>query len=120
MTGRIAKLIAVLAAAGLTGWLLAKGVRGGVSFGAGAAVSALSFWWLSRMVAGIEKAALGGRISGGRTALNAARIFLLGGSLYVIVRVYEVFVPALVTGLLVTVVAITLEALYEFIYASNA
>lgn len=118
--GRIAKLMAVLAAAGLAGWLMAKGVRGGVSFAAGAGVSALSFWWISRMAAGIEKAALGGKTSGAKTVLNAFRIFLLGGGLYVIVRTYEVFIPALVTGLLVTVAAITIEALYEFLYARSA
>lgn len=110
----------VLFALGALGWLAAKGVRGVVSFTAGAAVSSLSLWWLSRIVASLEEAARGGHVSGGKSVLHAFRIFLLGGSLYAIVRVYEVFVPALVTGLLVAVAAITLEALYEFLYARSA
>lgn len=112
--------VAALFAAGLAAWLVARGVRGGVSFAAGAAISALSLWGLSRMTAIVQEAATSGRPPGARTAVHAFRIFLLGGAVYVILRVYEVIIPALVTGLLVAVTAITLEALYEFLYARSA
>ncbi len=111
---RIARLMLGLAGLGLAGWLIAKGVRGAVSFAAGAAVSSFSFWWLQRMVRGMEEAAKGGRAKGASAVIHSLRILLLGGVLYVILRVYEVILPALVTGLLVAVAAITLEALYEW------
>lgn len=111
---RIARLMLVLAGLGVAGWLIAKGVRGAASFLAGAAVSSFSFWWLQRMVRGMEEAAKGGRAKGASAVIHSLRILLLGSVLYVILRVYEVILPALVTGLLVAVAAITLEALYEW------
>lgn len=117
---RIALLMITLAAAGTLAWLAFRGGRAALSFLTGAAVSGVSFWWLQHMVAGLEKAVRDGKTPGGKAALHALRIFLLGGSLYVILKLYEVHVPALVTGLLVTVAAITLEAVRELIYAPRA
>jgi hypothetical protein len=111
---RIARLMAVLAALGAVAWMVARGVPGVVSFVAGAAVSGLSFWWLQRIVRGMEEAAKSGRVRGASAVVHSFRILLLGGVLYGILRVYEVILPALVTGLLVAVTAITLEALYEW------
>ena len=117
---RIGRLILGLTAGGVVVWLAAKGVRGAFSFLSGAAISALSFWWLQRIVSGLEEAVRGGSSPGGKAALHGLRILLLGGALYGILKVYQAFVPALVTGLLVAVAAITIEALYELLYARNA
>lgn len=117
---RIAFIIAALSAAGLLAWLAARGVRAAVSFAAGAAVSSLSLWWLNRMVRSAEQAIRDGRPPGPGTLLHSLRLLLLGGGIYGILRIYEVFVPALVTGLLVAVTAITLEALYEWLYGPTS
>lgn len=111
---RIVRLMLALAAFGILAWTLARGLQGGVSFLAGAAVSGFSFWWLQRMVRSVELAVRDGRSKGSSALLHSLRILLLGGALYGILRVYEVILPALVTGLLVAVAAITLEALYEW------
>ncbi len=117
---RIARYMLGLAAAGALAWLAARGLREAASFLAGAAVSGFSFWWLQRMVLGMEEAAKGGRAKGASAVIHSLRILLLGGVLYVILRVYEVILPALVTGLLVTVAAITLEVLYEWFYGTTS
>lgn len=117
---RITRILLALAAAGAAGWLAAKGVRGLVSFAAGAAISGFSFWWLQRLARTLEQAAKTGKAKGASAAVHSLRILLLGGALYGILRVYEVFAPALVTGLLVTVAAITLEVLYEWIYGTTS
>ena len=117
---RIARLIMALAVAGTLAWLAAKGARGAISFLSGAAVSTLSFWWLRQIVSGLDEAVRGGNSSGAKAALHGLRIFVLCGVLYGILKVYQAFVPALVTGLLVAVAAITIEAIYELIYARNA
>lgn len=117
---RITRILLALAAAGTLAWLAAKGLRGAVSFAAGAAVSGFSFWWLQRLVGGMEEAVKTGRARGASAVIHSLRILLLGGALYGILRVYEVFVPALVTGLLVTVAAITLEVLYEWFYGTTS
>lgn len=117
---RITRILLALAAAGALVWLAAKGARGAVSFAAGAAVSGFGFWWLQRLARGMEEAVKSGRAKGASALFHSLRILLLGGVLYAILRVYEVFIPALVTGLLVTVAAITLEVLYEWIYGTTS
>lgn len=120
MMRRIALIMAALAVIGGAAWFAARGLRGLISFAAGAAVSSLSLWWLNRIVTSVEQAVRDGRTPGGRALLHSLRILLLGGGLYGILRLYEVFVPALVTGLLVAVTAITLDALYEWFYGPTS
>jgi len=120
MMRRIALFIGGLTLAGAIAWLAARGLQGLISFAAGAAVSSLSLWWLNRIVTSVEQAVRDGRTPGGRALLHSLRILLLGGGLYGILRLYEVFVPALVTGLLVAVTAITLDALYEWFYGPTS
>lgn len=107
----------ILAAIGSAAWLLARGVPGLVSFLAGAGVSATSFWLLHRSTGDVERAARGQQTSGLNAVFGGLRIFILGCLLYGILRSYGVFLPALATGLLLAVIAITIEALFELFYA---
>lgn len=118
VVGRILKVCLGVVAAGLAVSAIWKGAAGALSFGAGASVSGTSFYLLHRLVRDVGKALAGGRGPGVfSVVLHGFRFFLLGGAAYAIVRIYEVFLPAFVAGLLVPVTAATLEALYELIYA---
>ncbi len=118
VVGRILKVCLGVAAAGLLISAVWQGLRGALSFGAGAAISGSSFYMLHRLVREVGSTLAGGRRPGAFSViLHGFRFFLLGGAAYAIVRLYEVFLPAFVAGLLVPVTAATLEALYELIYA---
>ena len=49
--------------------------------------------------------------------VHVFRLVLLGGAMFAILRVYKASPNSLCVGLLVPVVSIALEALYEWIYA---
>lgn len=118
IVGRILKVCLGVVAAGIAISAIWKGLAAALSFGAGAAVSLTSFYLLHRLVRDLGKALAGGRPPGAVSVVfHGFRFFLLGGAAYAIVRIYEVFLPAFVAGLLVPVTAATLEALYELIYA---
>lgn len=114
---RVARVMAFLWLAGLGGWTAWKGLHAGLSFCGGAAVSALSFYLLYRLGKDIGKAMEGGRVKPFGALLHAFRLLILGGATYVIVRVYGAYPPALVSGLLLTVAAATIEVLIELFYA---
>jgi hypothetical protein len=98
----------------------AQGNRGKAgSFLAGAAISCLSLYLLHRLVADLGGAVEGKKPRGGSFVLHAFRLVLLGGATFAIFKVYDASVSALAAGLLVPVTAITLEALYEIIYARD-
>jgi heme/copper-type cytochrome/quinol oxidase subunit 1 len=54
---------------------------------------------------------------GASVLVHVFRLLLLGGAMFAILRVYKASPNSLCVGLLVPVVSITLEALYEWIYA---
>jgi hypothetical protein len=110
--------MAALTAAGLPLCGLWAGWKGVTGFGSGAAVSWVSFTLLYKLAKDVESAASGRTGGGASVVLHALRYLILGGAIYVIVRLYGVFVPALALGLLVAVAASTIEAIYESFHAS--
>lgn len=118
MVRRVAWIMFALTAFGAAGGALWAGRKGLAGFLAGAGVSWASFVLLHRLTRDIESAASGHRTGAAAVVLHSLRYLILGGAIYVIVRVYGVFVPALALGLLVAVAAATLEALYEMFHAS--
>lgn len=109
--------MAVLSAAGVAGCALWAGKKGALGFAAGAGVSWLSFLMLYRLVKDMESGVSGGAAGVFSILLHSLRYLILGGAIYVIVKLYGVHQPALVTGLMVAVLAATLEAIYEMLYA---
>lgn len=107
-----------LTLSGAAGCALWAGRKGLVGFLAGAGVSWTSFVLLHRLTRDVESAATGGHAGVAAAVLHSLRYLILGGAIYVIVRLYGVFVPALALGLLVAVAAATLEAIYESFHAS--
>ena len=116
---RVRRISLLLAVAGAIGFA-AQGNRGkALSFLAGAGISCLSFYFLHRVVADLGGALEGQKPHGATFVLLAFRLVLLGGATFAIVKVYGASVSALAVGLIVPVTAITLEALYELIYARD-
>ena len=101
---------AVLGAAGLLGWLWHGGRVAALSFLVGALAASASFWLLIRFVN-----ALGGDTGRPATVIaSALRVLLIGGALFVIMHYYNLQTNALATGVGITVVAITIEAIREY------
>ncbi len=114
---RIRQIYVVLAVAGTIGFGAQGNRRNAASFLAGAGVAGLSFWLLKRLVDDVGAALEGRQPRGASMIVHAFRLLLLGGALFAILRVYGASPNSLCVGLLVPVVSITLEALYEWIYA---
>jgi len=114
---RIRQIYVLLVVAGTIGFGAQGNRRNAASFLAGAAISGVSFWLLKRLVDDLGKALEGRKPRAAGLAVHLVRLLLLGGALFVILRVYGASPNSLCVGLLVPVVSITLEALYEWIYA---
>lgn len=110
---RIAWIQAVIVVAGLIVWGLAKGRLGLLSFTFGALVSTACFWLLSRAVSAVS----GSRLSMATAITSALRLLIAGFVIRAILSTYEVLPAAVVTGIATPVVAITLDVVYELLYA---
>jgi uncharacterized membrane protein YgdD (TMEM256/DUF423 family) len=116
LSGRLAKIIAVLA---LIGAALA-GLRGGwtwaLGFFLGAAASYLNYRNLVQIVRAIGTPASSSRL--GAFAWLLFRLILLFAGAFVIIKLTQINVYAACAGLFVPVVAVILEAIFEITYAS--
>ena len=108
------RLLRFTLVAGVLGTLTAMVWRGpltAVGFVAGALLSLINLrWWT--MVAN----AIGGSGEAPRSAsaiVLSLRYLFIGGAIYVIVRVFKITPVAPLAGLLVTVAAVIVEALYQ-------
>ena len=110
---RIIWIQVALMIAGLIIWGLARQRLGLLSFTFGALISTACFFLLSRAIL----ATTSGRISTVTAVTSALRLLIAGVIIHVILRTYEVLPVAVVCGILTPVTAITLEAIYELIYA---
>ena len=109
---RITRSILIL---GLLGALVAaylKGLRSGLAFLIGAAVSYVSFWGWQQIVDALSPG--GPKRSSWFFTL---RMIALAAAAFVIIKFLGLNVAAAVTGLLVSAAAVILEMIYELIYA---
>jgi hypothetical protein len=102
-----------LALVGALAWWLAAGKLHAMAFCAGALASAASFWFLSQLV----RAVGGEKVSPVKSAGGAVRLAIIGYLLFVTIENYRLPQPALVTGLLVAIAAISIEVVREHFYA---
>jgi len=114
---RIRRLIWLLALAGALVFLILRGASWGASFLAGAAISAVSFDVLHRMVASIDPAS-GGSPKTWKMVLAGARWLIIAGVVYVMMKSFGLNILAVVCGLLAAAAAVVLEILYEFIHGT--
>ena len=116
---RVRQISLVLAVIGVIAFAAQGNRTNAWSFLAGAVIASVSFHLLHRLVSDLGGALEGQKPSGASFVLHVVRMALLGGAAFAIVKVYGASVSALVVGLIVPVTAITLEALYELIYARD-
>ena len=109
---RITRIMLVLALLGASILATIKGVRIGIAFLIGCAVSYLSFWGWQQVAAAL------GPSPKKRSAWGfTIRVIVLGALACVIIKFLGLDVAAAVTGLLVSAAAVILELIYELIYA---
>jgi len=112
------RIVRISIAVGFVGALIAGMIWGpkiGAGFLIGALLSLVNLqWWtaVASAIAGSGKALL--RAS---AIVLTLRYLLIGGVIYAIVKILKITPAALLAGLLVSVAAVMLEALYELIYA---
>lgn len=112
---RMVRLSLAVGGAGAIIALILYGPRIAAGFLLGATFSLLNLrWWtgVADAIGGSGKAPLRGS-----AALLAMRYLLVAGAIYVIVKFLKITPAALLVGLLVSVAAVMLEALYETIAA---
>jgi hypothetical protein len=96
---------------GAAAWLrFGPRVAGG--FLCGASISILNFWTLERMTFALTSSGT----ARGSTALFGLRYFLVGGAVYVIVKILEISLMSVLAGLFVSAAAVILEILYELVF----
>ena len=102
-----------LAVFGALAWWLAAGKLHAMAFCAGAMASAASFWFLSHMVRAVGSE----KVSPAKSIGGALRLAIIGYLLFVTIENYRLPQPALVTGLLVAIAAISIEVIRQHFYA---
>lgn len=88
------------------------GARTAAGFFCGASISVLNFWTLDRMTAAITSSG----IARGAAGLYGLRYFMVGGVIYVIVKVLEISLMSVLAGLFVSAAAVIVEILYELVF----
>jgi hypothetical protein len=115
VVSRVRRWQLLSAAAGIPLWWYLGGQREAISFAVGAVASIASFGMLDKFTSTIG----GGPVSKKGVAMSAMRILVIGGVLFVIMNNYSLHPFAAGTGLLTTVVAITVEALVGSLLCMN-
>jgi ATP synthase I chain len=110
---RIGRILAVVAVLGTCGALVLGGWRTGAGFLLGAAISGLNYHWLHRLV---ESLGAGGHPRY-RSVILGFRYLILGGGAYVIVRLSQIHLTAVLAGLFVLTAAVFVEVIFEVVYA---
>ena len=118
--GRMARAMLLLGiGGGAVGWVLG-GWRWGAGFLLGAAASGLNFRWLKQLVEALGETASPRTRPKARVAVFLGlRYGLLGLVTYVILITSALSVPAVLSGLFVSVAAVIVEILFELVYARN-
>ncbi len=118
MAKGVFRIAFILCGLGAIGFAFATGSKGTISFAIGATASAALLFLLHRTVRLLD-------ITGAENPSRGA-MFLLGfgqlavfAAVYGILKVYEVSIPAMGTGLFVGIAAITLETVWGLLRKSN-
>jgi hypothetical protein len=112
---RIVRFTLAVGAAGVIVTLVMRGPRPAAGFLLGTALSFVNFLWWRSVADAIGGA--GKALWRSSALVLSLRYLLIGGAIYVIVKILKITPEALLAGLLVSVAAVVLEALYELIYA---
>ena len=119
IVGRIVRVMALLAVVGIAVFEFVDGSGGALSFLGGGAISSLSFWLLHRLVSDMTAAVEGRPVRKVSMLLHIFRLMILGTAAYAIVNLYGSSRRALAGGLMLAVMAATLEVLIELAHARD-
>ncbi len=109
---RLTRIMAVIAALGTLGALFAWGWKAGAGFLLGAALSALNFLALKRLVDRLADAH-----PAGSSVLLGFRYIMLAGIAYVMLKLRVISLPAMLAGVFVFTAAVFIEVAIEIVYA---
>jgi ATP synthase I subunit len=112
---RIMRVGMVLGGAGTVYAWVRHGSRAAIGFLVGSLLSLFNFHSLRRLAEGLGAGS--GAPFGGSAVFYGLRYFMVGGAVYVIVKVLEISLMSVLAGLFVAAAAIIVEILYELIYA---
>jgi hypothetical protein len=111
---RMSRLAAAVGVAGTLGALLWRGPRTAAGFLVGALISMVNLRWWTSLASAIGNTP-GSPPLRGSAALLGIRYLLVGAAIYVIVKVLEITLAAVLAGLFVSVAAVIIEILFELI-----
>ena len=118
--GRIYRLMAVFAAAGVVVLLPWRGWSWSLGFALGAAASWLNFHWLRKLVNSLGQAAAGKPPRKRTAVMLGLRYLLLGAGGYAILNYSDLSLAAALAGLFVSAAAVIVEIVYQLIiYGSS-
>jgi ATP synthase I chain len=107
---RILRFMAILAGAGTLFALAWRGWRAGAGFALGSAIAWVNFLWLKRLTESLG--ASQPKRSTHSAVILGSRYLILGGVAYVIIALTSISLPALLTGLFVSLGAVLVEILF--------
>ena len=110
------RIVRFTIALGLIGGIAALarfGPRTAGGFLCGASISILNFWTLERMAIALTAS---GAVRGS-AVLFGLRYFMVGGAVYVIVKILEISLMSVLAGLFVSAAAVIVEILYELVFS---
>ena len=112
---RIVRFALAVGLAGVVTVLIVRGPREAAGFLLGTVLSSINFLWWKRVTSAAGPQGESRlRVS---TVFLALRYLFIGGAIYAIVKLLKITPAAILAGLLVSIAAVILEALYELIYA---
>jgi hypothetical protein len=115
---RAQRIAWVLGGIGTLAFTLARGPRPGVGFLCGAILSVLNLRWWGRLVDSLGRSESDpGHVPDKASVARLIRRYVLAGvAIYVIVKILETALAAVLAGLFISVAAVILEISYELIY----
>lgn len=111
---RIRRLMWLLGAVGGMACAYWKGWSWAAGYLAGSIAAILNFGWLDQVAVGLAHRGAQRRLRW--AVLFGARYLLIGAAAYVIVNMFGFSALAILVGLLVAAIAVTMEMLYELVH----
>jgi len=112
---RMERFALVIAAAGTLGFLITAGWRNALGFACGAVISHFNFGLWKRIAAAVGEQGPQAP-SDAKAVTLGIRYLLIGGAVFVIIKVLDVSPLAVLGGLLVTVAAVLTELICQLIF----
>ena len=115
---RMDRFALAFGACGIIGVWIALGWRAALGFACGAAISAVNFRLWKRLANAVGENG-GATPSDGKAAMLGFRYIMMAGAVFVIIRLLEVSLWTVLTGLFVTVAAVLAEMVCQLVFVRD-